>query len=160
MRPDDLDALASLLGDAEGLTEWGPALTREQSQSWIERNLQRYADAGIGRCAIVLRSTGRLVGDAGLIPTDVEGTPEVELGWIVSRDLRGQGIATEAAAAWLGYGFDGLRLTRIVSMISETNVPSRRVATKLGMTVEREASWGGLPHLMYVATPSPDESPS
>ena len=34
-------------------------------------------------------------------------------------------------------------------MVSEKNVASRRVAEKLGMTVEREAMWGGLPHLMY-----------
>jgi RimJ/RimL family protein N-acetyltransferase len=31
LRRDDLDELALLLGDAEGLTEWGPALSREES---------------------------------------------------------------------------------------------------------------------------------
>jgi RimJ/RimL family protein N-acetyltransferase len=35
-------------------------------------------------------------------------------------------------------------------MVSEENLASRRVAEKLGMYVEREASWGGAPHLMYV----------
>ena len=148
---DDLDDVASMLGDAEGLIHWGPPLSREESRSWIERNLRRYAEDGFGRCAVVLGSTAELVGDCGLIRTLVEGQPEVELGWIVRRTHRGKGIATEAAAAWRDYGFDSLGLERIVSMVSENNVASRRVAEKLGMTVEREAVWGDLPHLMYSA---------
>ena len=158
----DLDGLASMLGDAEALTYWGPPLTREESRSWIERNLARYKQDGIGRCAVVLRTTGELVGDCGLIRTLVEERPEVELGWIVRRNHQGRGIATEAAAAWRDYAFDTLDLERIVSMVSEENLASRRVAEKLGMTVEREAMWGGLPHLMYSMTshqhvgPAPD----
>jgi len=34
-------------------------------------------------------------------------------------------------------------------MISESNAASRRVAEKLGITVEREATWGSSPLLMY-----------
>lgn len=146
---DDLDDLASMLGDSEALTHWGPPLNREQSRSWIERNLRRYQDDGFGRCAVILGSTGELVGDCGLIRTVVEGRPEVELGWIVRRSHQGKGIATEAAAAWRDYAFETLRLERIVSMVSQQNLASRRVAEKLGMTVEREAMWGDLPHLMY-----------
>jgi len=145
----DLDELASMLADAESLTYWGPPLSREEARSWIERNLRRYEHDGFGRCAVILRSTGELVGDCGLIRTLVEGRPEVELGWIVRRSYQGRGIATEAAAAWRDYAFDTLGLQRIVSMVSEKNLASRRVAEKLGMTVEREAAWGDLPHLMY-----------
>src|SRR5215207_3075832 len=87
---DDLDALASMLGDAAALTYWGPPLTRNESRSWIERNLRRYEDDGFGRCAIVLRATSELVGDCGLIATLVEGRPEVELGWIVRRSHQGK----------------------------------------------------------------------
>jgi RimJ/RimL family protein N-acetyltransferase len=36
-------------------------------------------------------------------------------------------------------------LSRIVSMIRAENTASRRVAGKVGMTVEREATWGELP---------------
>lgn len=146
---DDLDDLASMLGDAEGLIHWGAPLDRDEAREWIERNRRRYDVDGFGRCAVILRSTGELVGDCGLIRTVVEGQPEVELGWIVSRSHRGEGIATEAAAAWRDYALGTLGLDRIVSMVSATNVSSRRVAEKLGMTVEREAMWGGLPHLMY-----------
>jgi len=146
---EDLDAMVTLLGDAEGLTLWGDPLDRNGARAWIERNLNRYQDDGFGRCAVVLRSTGELVGDCGLTRTTVEGTPEVELGWIVRRSHWGQGLATEAALAWRDFAFEVLGLDRIVSMVSEHNPASRRVAEKLGMNVERTAVWGDAPMLMY-----------
>jgi RimJ/RimL family protein N-acetyltransferase len=145
----DLDEMATLLGDAEALTLWGDPLDRAGARSWIERNLARYEADGFGRCAVVMRETGELVGDCGLIRTVVEGTGEIELGWIVRHSHWNRGIATEAAAAWRDHAFGTLELERLVSMVSERNVASRRVAEKLGMAVEREAMWGGLPHLMY-----------
>ena len=39
----------------------------------------------------------RLVGDCGLTIQDVEGQPFVEVGYHVKLELRGQGLATEAA---------------------------------------------------------------
>lgn len=77
---DDLDELASMLGDAEALVHWGPPLSHDESRSWIARNRKRYENDGFGRCAVILRSTGELAGDCGLIRTDVEGQAEVELG--------------------------------------------------------------------------------
>ena len=151
---DDLDELALLLGDREALIEWGEPLDRDQTRAWIERNLARYESHGFGRCAVISRDTRELVGDCGLIPTVVEGRPEIELGWVTRRDHWGKGVATEAAAAWRDYGFGVLRLDRIVSMVSATNIASRRVAEKLGMQVEREALWDGIPHLVYVLAPN------
>ncbi len=139
-----------MLGDAEGLRLWGDPLDRDGARASIERNLARYEAAGCGRCAVILRASGEMVGDCGLVPTEVEGQPETELGWITRRSHWGQGIAAEAGAAWRDHAFDTLGLARIVSMVSAKNLASRRVAEKLGMHVEREAIWGGAPHLMYV----------
>lgn len=149
LRDDDLDGLCSLLGDAEALALWGEPLDREGARRWIERNRARYESDGFGRCAVVLRATGELVGDCGLSRTTVEGVPEVELGWIVGSAHWGKGLATEAAEAWRDYAFTRLGLVRIVSMVSEENVASRRVAEKLGMAVERSAVWDGQPMLVY-----------
>lgn len=149
LHPDDLDEMATLLDDADALALWGDPLDRDGTRAWIERNVARYEADGFGRCAIVLRATGELVGDCGLVSTTVEGVPEVELGWIVRGSHQGRGIATEAAAAWRDFAFDVLALDRIVSMVSELNPASRRVAEKLGMTVERTAIWGDAPMLMY-----------
>lgn len=149
LRLEDLEPLCALLGDAEALALWGAPLDREGARDWIDRNLARYEADGFGRCAVVLRATGELVGDCGLARTTVEGDHEVELGWIVRRSHWGQGIAAEAGAAWRDHAFGVLALERIVSMVSEQNAASRRVAEKLGMRVERTAVWGGEPMLMY-----------
>lgn len=152
---DDLDALAELLGDAQALALWGEPLDRAGARGWIERNIARYAADGFGRCAIVGRASGELIGDCGLARTSVEGTEEVELGWIVRRAWWGKGIAPEAAAAWRDQAFSQLGLARLVSMVSEENLASRRVAEKLGMGVERTAEWHGAPMLMYALTAPP-----
>ena len=145
----DLDEMTALLGDAKALTHWGGPLDRSGARDWIVRNLARYERDGFGRCAVIWRATGELVGDCGLIRTEVEGAPDVELGWIVRRDQWGRGIATEAGRAWRDYAFERAGLDRIVSMVSEVNTASRRVAEKLGLRVERMAVWGDAPMLMY-----------
>jgi hypothetical protein len=38
----------------------------------------------------------------------------------------------------------------VVYVFSETGLPSRHIAERNGMTVEKEAEWSGLPHLVYV----------
>jgi len=149
LESEDLDALAAMLGDPIGMAAWPSPLTFEESKAWVDRNRARYGTDGFGRCAVIWRQTGELVGDAGLIATVVEDTPEIELGWVVRHDMWGRGIATEAGAAWRDYAFEKLRLTRIVSMIDGSNAASRRVAEKLGMSIERPARWGDDLMLMY-----------
>jgi len=148
--PGDEDAMAAVFGDAEALRFWGPPLDAPAIRERIERNRERQARDGFARWAIVLRASAELVGDAGLTWTDVEGTDEVELGWVVRGDRQGLGIASEAGAAWRDRALARLGLRRIVSLIRAENVASRRVAEKLGMRVEREAWWNDAPHLVYV----------
>jgi [ribosomal protein S5]-alanine N-acetyltransferase len=154
LRAEDLEAMAALLGDWEALAQWGPPLDRAGVREWIRRNRRRYEIDGFGRCAVELRESGELIGDCGLIATTVEAVPEVELGWIVRRSQWGRGFATEAAVAWRDFAFGSLGLQRIVSMVTTGNLASRRVAEKIGMTVERTATWSGGPMLMYALTRS------
>ena len=51
-------------------------------------------------------------------------------------DLTGKGVATEAARALLGLGFETMGLHRILMRIGVGNHPSRRVAEKLGFSYE------------------------
>lgn len=147
---DDLPLLVTLLGDEEGMASMGGAFDIEGARSWLDRNLTRYERDGFGRYAIFLRETTAFVGDCGLITTQVEGADELELGWIVDRALRGQGIATEAGEAWRDHAFTNLQIERFVSMIAEDNVPSQRVAEKIRMTFERMAEWAdGEVYRMY-----------
>jgi RimJ/RimL family protein N-acetyltransferase len=64
--------------------------------------------------------------------------------------LWGQGLAPEAAAACRDYGFQALRAKRLISLIRPANLPSRRVAEKIGLTLWKTLDWRGLPHCVYV----------
>lgn len=58
-----------------------------------------------------------------------------ELGWRLARHAWGRGLATEAATAARDHAFAVLGLPELISIIHPENVRSRRVATKLGMTL-------------------------
>jgi RimJ/RimL family protein N-acetyltransferase len=90
-----------------------------------------WADHGFGLLAVVDRSSGRVVGEAGL--QLLEGGPDVELGYTLSRAAWGRGYATEAASAVLRWAFVGLGLERVVAVADPANAASLRVLDKIGM---------------------------
>ena len=155
--PNDADALALVLSDAETMRFYPSAFDRAGVEQWIARNMQRYAKDSHGLWAMVLKSSGQMIGDCGLTVQEVDGVNEVEVGYHVRRDLWGQGLATEAARACRDYGFVHLPVERIISLIRPENVQSRRVAEKNGLTVWKEIVWRGLPHLVY-AIQRPDKT--
>jgi RimJ/RimL family protein N-acetyltransferase len=148
-RPHDVDALARVLSDPETMRFYPAPCDRAGVEEWIARNLRRYADHGHGLWAMMLKSSGELVGDCGLTVQDVDGNHEIEIGYHVRRDLWGQGLATEAARACRDFGFERLPVERLISLIRPENLQSRRVAEKNGMTVWKELIWRGLPHRVY-----------
>jgi len=60
------------------------------------------------------------------------GDQAPELGYLLRDPARRQGFATEAAQAVRDHGFGTMGLSEMVSYISEANLPSRRVAERLG----------------------------
>ncbi len=151
-RPDDLDKLEAILGDPETMRYYPEPYGRERVLEWIEDNIRRYAEDGTGLWAMELTSTGEFAGNCGPAVRAVEGVPEVELRWHVKRALWGRGLAPEAAAACRDWAFEHLGTDRVISLIRTENVPSRRVAEKIGMTIDREVAYGsmGWPHLVYM----------
>lgn len=138
---DDLDALAPLHAQE---TFWrypfGRGWPREETEAFLERTLARYADPGIGVCALVVRDGGELAGWAGLaVPQFLpEILPAVEVGWRLGNQFWGRGYATEAGAEWVRYGFDVLDLDGIVSIYEPDNAASGAVMRRLGFAHARD----------------------
>jgi RimJ/RimL family protein N-acetyltransferase len=147
----DLDALAEIVSDAETMRYYPRPFTRDQAAGWIARNVRRYEQDGHGLWAMVENQTGEFIGNCGLVKQWVDAREEVEVGWLVARRRWNRGFATEAGRACRDYGFEVLDLDRLISMIRPANVPSRRVAEKIGMAVEKELVWGhgDFLHLVY-----------
>ena len=149
-RRDDLEDLAAVVTDPETMVHWPRPLSRDEAAVWIEDNLSRYERDGFGLWALELKEAGAFVGDCGLAIREIEGRDEVELGWHLNRHHWGKGLATEAGAACRDHAFRTLGVARIVSLVLPANVPSARVAERLGMKVERQVDYKGLLHDLYV----------
>jgi RimJ/RimL family protein N-acetyltransferase len=102
-----------------------------------------WAEHGFGLWAVETRESdlaGRFIGFAGIaFPAFLpELASRPELGWRLSRDAWGRGLATEAGAAARDNAFDTLRLPELISIIHPENTRSQRVATKLGMALSQQ----------------------
>src|SRR3954471_19940497 len=140
MTADDLDALTAVLGAPDPVRPRRRIRTRADAERWIAWNRRNYAEHGFGLWAVETHD-GRFVGDCGLTMQDVEGELHLEVGYHVALDLRGRGLATEAAAAVRQAAADaGER--HLVAIIRPDNLPSQRVAQKVGLRLERRAHKG------------------
>jgi ribosomal-protein-alanine N-acetyltransferase len=77
---------------------------------------------------------------------------EVEIGYRLHPDYWNRGLVSEAARAVRDHAFADLKLPRVISLIHPENIPSRRVAEKNGMKIEKEITFRGFPTLVYAIT--------
>lgn len=147
--PEDAAALAEILCDRENMRFYPRPFCPREVEEWIEMSLARYRRDAFGLWAMILKSEQRLIGDCGLLVQEVDGAHETEIGYHLHRAYQGQGLATEAACACRDHAFSMLGLARVISLIRPENLPSRGVAERVGMTVEKETIFRGLPHLVY-----------
>jgi ribosomal-protein-alanine N-acetyltransferase len=84
-----------------------------------------------------------------LLPLTIDSRPEVEVAYLLGKAYWGQGLGTEAAQAVLDYGFNELKLSRLICLIDRDNVASIKVAEKIGMTFEKEGRDDKGPYLLY-----------
>jgi ribosomal-protein-alanine N-acetyltransferase len=148
--PGDVEALAAVISDPETMRFYPEPRDRAGVESWIERNRRRYRDDGHGLWAMILKSSGDVIGDCGLTRQTVDGVDEIEIGYHLRRDLWGRGFAPEAAGVCRDYGFGHLGAERLIALIRPENLPSRRVAEKIGLGLWKEVVWRDLPHCVYV----------
>ena len=102
----------------------------ERLQAWIEAS-------GFGFAAVELLDTGECLGFCGLYRDDglqaAFPAGAVEIGWRLAPEYWGKGYVSEAARAWLAFGFDTLGLEEIVSFAVWNNRRSTAVMERLGM---------------------------
>jgi RimJ/RimL family protein N-acetyltransferase len=135
---DDIEALHKILSDKKTMGFWPALFTIEQTNRWIERSIKSYAENQFGRFAVELKESGKLIGDCGILLSELDGKQENDLGYIIHSGYWGRGYGTEAASASLDYAFNKLGLMRIAANMDVSNLASIRVAEKIGMKKEKE----------------------
>jgi len=137
---EDLDDLWALYCDPE-ITRYIPDAprSREDAQEELEWHMHGHPKhPELGLWATIHKETGKFIGRCGLLPWEIDGQHEVEVAYTITQEYWGQGLATEAATGILQYGFEKLSLSRLVCLIDEDNIGSKKVAEKIGMFFEKE----------------------
>lgn len=132
-RPEDVEPYAALLADpgsARFITRRGRPYGR--AEAWAETAflIGHWRLRGFGMFVIEARDTGAFLGRAG--PLQPEGWPGIEIAWALTPEARGQGYATEAAAATAAWTLRRFRPDHLISVIHPDNGESQRVAVRLG----------------------------
>ena len=99
MTQEDYPALAAILRDPQVMYAYEHAFSPGETQAWLDRQRDRYALYGHGLWAVVLKETGRMIGQCGLTWQVWRDSTVLEVGYHLRRDCWGRGYATEAARA-------------------------------------------------------------
>ncbi len=131
---------------------------RAEWLEWAARNPRQLAllnQPPYGDRAILLKSTQRLIGACGYVPTlnafeqipalaadnlsrnPAYYTPEFALFYAISPTHQRQGYAVEAAQALVDHAFKTLHVKRILAETDDENAASIAVMRRLGMRIEK-----------------------
>jgi RimJ/RimL family protein N-acetyltransferase len=146
----DVDSVYKMRSDADMMRFIREPQNRQETINWLKLISSRWEDEKIGFCAVVEKSSARLIGWCGL--WRLKETGETEVGYAIAKDFWGKGYATEAAHRFLEYGFEKLEIDKIVAVARPENKASRGVMEKLGMQYDYTGEFYGRQLVHYSLT--------
>ncbi len=147
-KPDDLDA---------GIALWtnpivyrhilGRPNSREECWARLLRYHGHWDWFGYGFWAIEYRQSGKVIGETGFSDFQRSLDPpmgeRIEMGWVISPEFHGQGLAQEAATAALDWAATSLPTRGLACMINNGNQPSLKLAGRLGFAEALRTAYYG-----------------
>lgn len=131
---DDLDRIYELYA-SEKITRYIEGLyeNREEelefTRSYIENMYQFY---GYGIWVVCLKENDEIIGRAGISNRIVDGINELELGYVIGEAYQGMGYAFEACVAICTFAKEQLCAEHMICFMEKENIPSVRLAERLG----------------------------
>lgn len=156
----DLDAFCAMEMDPDVRRYVGghPRSREDAERKFREGPLQEVSGR-LGVWATILKSNGQYVGRCGLYPhMNSSGglvAGEATLSFYIARANWGHGVASEAAKAFVEFGWKQLELSRIVATVQVGNGASVRILERLGFDlISTEV---GPRSFLKFALPSPEQ---
>ena len=148
-KSDDVEAAFAWFGDpiVMRFTPTGPDTSIEQTKARLAHYQEHQTEHGFSRWIVLDRHLGRPIGDSGLLALQEYGW--IDLGFRLAQPYRGQGLATEAARAWVRAAFDDFHIDRLIAFVHPENVVSIRVLEKLGFHAERRDTIMGMNAIVF-----------
>lgn len=151
--PSDDFAMFELDSDPEVHLYLGnnPAKSIYDSRKNISNIRQQYLENGIGRWAVFIKETGEFAGWSGLkLERNVNGHLSFyDLGYRFKPKFWNHGIASESAKAFVTFGFEELKLSKICAYVSAKHKASQHVLQKCGLQYVSTFIYEGEEHLWY-----------
>ncbi|WP_246187726.1 GNAT family N-acetyltransferase [Ornithinibacillus caprae] len=131
---EDVQELSKVLTDAESMQYYPEPFNQEKVVKWIQWNMENYKKFNHGLWAVIIKKGDIFIGDCGITMQKIENETVPEIGFHIIKNYWNQGYATEAAIACKRYAFEVLNYPKIFSYTTFRNIPSQKVAEKMGMT--------------------------
>nr|WP_314463041.1 GNAT family N-acetyltransferase [uncultured Clostridium sp.] len=137
---DDFESWHQILSDQETMKYYPRAFDKDKTKSWIDWNLDNYGKYGFGLWAVILKESNQFIGDCGITMQNIHGDGNLfpEIGYHIDKRFWNKGYASQAAKACLKYAFENTDFDEVFSYQKATNIPSRKVAEKMGMSLREE----------------------
>lgn len=137
MTRKDAENLMVIFADTVAMKHYPSTKNENETKKWIDWTLNNYTNYGVGLWIVEDKKTGDFLGQCGIVPQEVDGEIEMEIGYLFARHVWGNGYATEAALACKEYGFKKLKKEKMISLIDSANINSIKVAERIGMKMEK-----------------------
>lgn len=138
MNQNDFLDLAEILKNPNVMYAYEHEFSDDDVQIWLDRQIERYKKYGFGLWAIILKSTGQMVGQAGLTMQHYKDTEVLEIGYLLKENYWHRGYAQEAVSGCKNYAFEHLNKDKVYAIIKSDNIASMKVAERIGMQKEDE----------------------
>jgi len=129
----DKKELMKVLSNPESIKFYPNSFSEEKVENWIQWNIENYKKYKHGLWAVILKEGDMFIGDCGITMQDIDGETVPEIGFHIILEYCNRGYATEAALACKEYAFKVLNYPKIFSYTRIRNIPSQKVAKKIGL---------------------------
>lgn len=151
-RTEDFSASAAMWSDPKVVAHIsGTPSTVEQSWSRFLRYTGHWQHMSFGYWVVERKADQAFIGEVGFADyrrdtkPSLDGQPEA--GWVLKADAHGQGFATEAVGAALGWADQHIAAAQTACIFDPAHAPSINVGRKLGYGDDTIGTYAGQPTL-------------
>ncbi len=144
---EDISSWIEFFSNNKHLKYLGIDLQKEPKNlatDWIQAQLKRYEDNGLGHLAIELKESQELIGMGGILSRELHGKQEYEIAYSLKPNYWGKGYATEIAVQMKKFGQNYINTQRLISIIHVENSESSKVAIKNQMEILFQTEFLGM----------------
>lgn len=127
---EDFPRWAEMMADPEAARFLGGAQPAATAWRGFMTMAGAWSLTGVSMFSVIERDSGLWLGRIG--PWRPHDWPGTEVGWGLHPDAQGKGYGVEAATAAIDHAFDVLGWTEVIHCIDPDNLPSIRLAERIG----------------------------